>query len=82
MAEAIVILERRRAVFGHLRVVSASQVIFGASGDTWHVPGIRRIEQINLAPNTPDPFAFIVNDNVVALNAPAGVAFRGSVVGI
>lgn len=86
MAAALVVLERRRSVTGHLREVAATLVQFAAPNDFWMVPGIRRIEQINLVPtNTAPaaPFAFTVSGNIITLLATAGpMNFVGAVVGI
>jgi hypothetical protein len=88
MAEAIVILEKRRTVFGHLRAVAAKSAIFAAAGDTWTVPGIRRIEQVNLVQTTPTIVSitgFSVAGNVVTLNTSGpgpAMTFMGAVTGI
>lgn len=85
MAEALVILEKRRSVTGHLREVAAKTLQFSAPNDTWTVPGIRRIEQINLAPMATipsGPYAFTIAGNIVTLLSTTGMIFTGAVVGI
>jgi len=82
MAEAVVIMERRRSVFGHLRAVAAKSVTFAATGDTWTVRGIKRIEQVNLVPTTATAVGFTTNGNVITLVAGAGVTCQGAAIGL
>lgn len=85
MAAALVVLEKRRSVTGHLREVAASIVQFAAPNDIYTVPGIRRIEQINLVPtnNIPaGPYAFTIAGNNITLLSTSGMIFVGAVVGI
>ena len=82
MAAATVTGRQLNRVVGDLRRVGANSVVFANTGDTWTVPGIKNVQEINLTSTTNASFGFTVSNNVITLTAGAGLTFRGSVLGL
>ena len=82
MAAATITGRRQNQVMGGLRVVTADTIAFANTGDTWTVPGIKRIASIDMTPTTNASFGFTVAANVITLTAGAGVTFIGQVSGL
>ena len=79
MADAVITNRRQNQVIGTLRGVFADSLVFGGS-DTWVVPGIKRIEVIQLSPTTAIQPGWTVSGNT--LTAVTAGTFRGGVLGI
>lgn len=82
MAAAIVTGRRQNDVQGRLRLVSATSVNFASNGDTWTVPGIKTIYNIDLLPTTGVAYGFTVVGNVITLASAGGLIFFGGVTGL
>lgn len=85
MAAATVTGAQQDAVLGNLNRRGANSIVFANNGDTWTVPGIKTIFEINLAPTTlpPGTYYFTVSANVITLvSASGGITFTGGVLGL
>lgn len=82
MAAATVTQRRRNGINGTQRVVSAGSIVFAASGDTWVIPGMKTIHEVNLTPTTAAAFGFTRSGNTLTLVAGTGLTFSGSVAGL
>jgi endonuclease YncB( thermonuclease family) len=69
-------------VLGRLRQVAATSVAFAANGDTWTIPGMKRIYTIDLCPTTNASFGFTIAGNVITLASGGAVTFGGAVTGL
>ena len=82
MAAATVTNRRQNQVFGGLRAIFADSVAFAANGDTWTVPGVKRISTIDLTPTTNASYGFTVSGNVITLVSGGAVTFLGGAMGL
>lgn len=82
MAAATVTGAQRPHVFGDRKYIGANSIVFANTGDTWTVPGLKRIQAILLTPTTGVAFGFTVSGATVTLAAASGLTFRGGVIGI
>lgn len=82
MAAATVTNRRQNTVIGNRRQVVADSIAFANNGDTWTVPGIKRIETIDLTPTTQSSFGFTVSGNVITLVSGGAITFLGGASGI
>lgn len=82
MAAATVTQRRQNDVQGRLRQVSAGSIAFAANGDTWTIPGIKRIYEISLTPLTNSSYGFTVSNNILTLVSGGAVTFQGTVTGL
>lgn len=82
MAEATVTGRQQNVVLGSLRRVGANSIVFANNGDTWTIPGVKGIREINLTPTTNTAFGFTISANVITLVAAGGLTFRGGIVGL
>lgn len=69
-------------VFGANRVLFSDSIVFANTGDTWTVPGMKRVKAICLTPTTNASFGFTKSANVITLTAGAGLTFTGCVIGL
>ena len=82
MPAATVTLRQQNDVLGRLRRVGAGSIAFAANGDTWTVPGIKTIYQIDLTPTVNTAAGFTVSGNVLTLVSGGALTFRGGVLGL
>lgn len=82
MAAATVTLRQQNDVQGRLRVVTALSVAFAANGDTWTIPGIKKVYYIDLTPTTNASYGFTISGNTITLASGGAVTFGGAVSGI
>lgn len=82
MAAATVTLRQQNQVFGGLRRVGAGSIVFASNGDTWTVPGIKSVRQIDLTPTAGTAYGFTVSGNVITLASAGGLTFMGGVIGL
>ncbi len=82
MAAATVTGRQQNVVMGSLRRVGATSIVFASTGDTWTVPGIKVIRQLDLTPTANTAFGFTISGNVITLSASGGLTFMGGVLGL
>ena len=82
MAVATVTNRRQNTVLGSRRQVVADSIVFANSGDTWTVPGIKRIETIDLTATTNTAYGFTVVGNVITMVGTGPLTFLGGASGI
>lgn len=82
MAAATLTNRRQNTVIGNRRQVVADSIVFANNGDTWAVPGIKRVETIDLTPTTQSSYGFTVLGNVITLVSGGAVTFLGGASGI
>lgn len=82
MPAATVTGRQQNVVVGSLRRVGADSIVFASNGDTWTVPGVKNIRQIDLTPTANTAYGFTVSGNVLTLVAATGLTFRGGVEGL
>lgn len=82
MAAATVTGRLQNDVTGRLRAVTATSLAFAANGDTWTVPGIKKIYTIDLCPTTNASYGFTISGNVITLASGGAVTFSGGVAGL
>lgn len=82
MAAATVTGRQQNVVVGNLRRVGAASIVFAANGDTWTVPGIRTIYEINLTPTTNTAFGFTISGATITLVSGGALTFHGGVLGL
>lgn len=82
MAAATVTGKRQERIQGDLRTITASSIVFASNGDTYTVPGIKTIYEVNLTPTAGTAYGFTVSGNVLTLVSAGGLTFFGSVTGI
>lgn len=82
MPAATVTGAQRDHVFGDRKYIGANSIVFANNGDTWTVPGLKRIMAIMLTPTTNTAFGFTVSGATITLVAAGGLTFRGGVIGI
>lgn len=82
MASATVTNRRQNTVLGSRRQVVADAIAFANNGDTWVVPGIKRVETIDLTPTTNASFGFTVSGATITLVSGGAVTFLGGASGI
>ena len=82
MAAATVTLRQQNDVQGRLRVVTALSVVFASNGDTWQIPGIKKIYTIDLTPTTNASFGFTTSGNTITIASGGSVTFSGAVSGL
>ena len=82
MAAATVTSRLQNDIDGRLRRVSAGSVAFAANGDTWTVPGLKKVYAINLTPTTNTAFGFTISGNTITLVSGGALTFAGGVLGL
>lgn len=82
MAAATVTGRQQNVVQGSLRRIGADSIVFANNADTWAVPGVKTIRQIDLTPTAGTAYGFTVAGNVITLVAAGGLTFRGGVLGL
>jgi hypothetical protein len=88
MAAATITNRRQNDVQGRMRVVQADSIVFANSGDTWIVPGIKRIATIDLTPTTAANYGFTVGalssglGNILTFVGTGPMTFAGGVTGL
>lgn len=86
MAEAVVTGRQQNAVLGSLRRIGANSIAFANTGDTWTIPGLKVVREINLTPTTNASYGFTVSlvsgSAVITLVSGGAVTFRGGVLGL
>jgi hypothetical protein len=82
MAAATVTGAQRPHVFGDRKYRGANSIAFAANGDTWTVPGLKKIQAILLTPTTNTAFGFTVSANTITLVSGGALTFLGGVIGI
>lgn len=82
MAAATVTGRQQNVVMGSLRRVGATSVVFASNGDTWQIPGVKVIKQIDLTPTAGTAFGFTISGNTITLVASGGLTFMGGVLGL
>ncbi len=82
MAAATVTNRRQNTILGARRQIIADSIVFANNGDTWTVPGIKRIETIDLTPTAGTAYGFTVSGNVITLVSAGGLTFLGGASGI
>jgi len=82
MAAATVTGRLQNNVDGRLREVYATSIAFAANGDTWTIPGIKRVYAIDLCPTTNASYGFSVSGNTITLASGGAVTFTGGVAGL
>lgn len=82
MAAATVTNRRQNDIQGRMRFVQADTIVFANNGDTWTVPGIKRIASIDMSPTTGTAYGFTVSGNVITLVSAGGLTFVGGATGL
>jgi hypothetical protein len=85
MAAATVTGAQRAHVFGDRRYRGANSIAFASNGDTWTVPGIKRINALLLTPISlpPGTWYFTISGNVITLVSASGaMTFTGGAIGV
>lgn len=82
MAAATVTGASRPHVFGDRKYRGATSIAFASNGDTWTVPGLKRINTIVLTPTTNVAYGFTVSGNTITLVCATGLTFLGGVIGV
>lgn len=82
MAAATVTGRLQNDVMGRLRQVAATSIAFASTGDTWAVPGLKKIYTIDLVPTTNASFGFTVSGNTITVVSGGAVTFAGAVTGL
>jgi len=81
MAAATVTGRQQNVVMGSLRRIGASSIVFASNGDTWTIPGLKVIKQIDLTSTTGVAYGFTIAGNVITLASAGGLTFGGGVLG-
>jgi hypothetical protein len=82
MAAAVVTTRRQNQVQGGLRVFCADSIAFTNNGDTFTVPGMKRVSSIDFTPTSNASYGFTVAGNVITLVSGGGVTFLGQISGL
>jgi hypothetical protein len=82
MAAATITNRRQNDIQGRMRVVQADTVVFANNGDTWTIPGIKRIATIDLTATAGTAYGFTIAGNVITLVSAGGLTFVGGVSGL
>lgn len=82
MAAATVTGRLQNDVLGRLRQVAATSIVFANTGDTWAIPGIKKIYRLDLTPTTNASYGFTISGATITLTAGAGLTFSGGVTGL
>lgn len=82
MAAATVTGKQQEVVMGSLRRIGFNSIVFASNGDTWTVPGVKTIKQLDLTPTTGVAYGFTIAANVITLASAGGLTFGGGVLGL
>lgn len=82
MAAATVTGRQQNVVMGSLRRIGANSIAFANNGDTWTVPGLKVIKQIDLTATTNTAAGFTISGNTITLVSGGALTFMGGVLGL